>query len=54
MVAIGGMTVDNAQATIEAGCAGIAVVSAIFGVPDAETSAKKLRQAIDQVLGSQQ
>ena len=54
VVAIGGMTADNAQSTLEAGCAGIAVVSAIFGAPDTETSARKLRQAVDQVLGSQQ
>ena len=54
VVAIGGMTADNSQATVEAGCAGVAVVSAIFGVSNPAASAQKLRQAIDYALEAQQ
>lgn len=50
VVAIGGVTADNAQATVEAGCKGIAVVSAVFGVPNAASAAKHLRLAVDQAL----
>ncbi|DBB00982.1 TPA: hypothetical protein ACH3X1_000888 [Trebouxia sp. C0004] len=47
VVAIGGMTAANARPTIEAGCRGVAVVSAIFGVEDATASAQQIRAVID-------
>lgn len=50
VVAIGGMTANNTSETIQAGCAGVAVVSAIFGVADAAASAKELRQSVDEAL----
>ena len=53
VVAIGGMTADNSQATLGAGCAGVAVVSAIFGASDPAASAQKLRQAINHALDTQ-
>lgn len=51
VVAIGGMTAENVPEALQAGCAGVAVVSAIFGVADAKASATQLRQAITTVSG---
>ena len=50
VVAIGGITAENAQTTVEAGCQGIAVVSAIFGVPNAASAAEQLRLVVDHAL----
>ena len=52
VVAIGGMNAANARPTLEAGCCGIAVVSAIFGAKDAAAGAKEIRAAVDLALGS--
>jgi thiamine-phosphate pyrophosphorylase len=46
VVAIGGVTVDNTPAAIEAGAAGVAVISAVMGAKDPETAARRLRQAV--------
>jgi thiamine-phosphate pyrophosphorylase len=43
VVGVGGITVDNATAVIEAGAAGVAVVSAIIGAPDPEEATRRLR-----------
>ena len=51
VVAIGGMTAKNCQPSIQAGCAGIAVVSAIFGVPDVAEAAAAIREKVDAALG---
>jgi thiamine-phosphate pyrophosphorylase len=40
IVAIGGITLDNAPRLIEAGAHGIAVISALFGVPDVRAAAR--------------
>ncbi len=45
-VAIGGITLDNAAATITAGCVGVAVISAIIGQSDPEAAARALRAVI--------
>ncbi len=45
-VGIGGITADNARAVIEAGGAGVAAVSAIFGAPDVRSSSTSLARAI--------
>jgi thiamine-phosphate pyrophosphorylase len=45
-VGIGGITADNASAVVEAGGAGVAAVSAIFGVEDPEGAARAIRSAI--------
>ncbi len=50
VVAIGGITAANAKPTIEAGCHGVAVVSAIFGVEDATASAQQIRAVVDSAI----
>jgi thiamine-phosphate pyrophosphorylase len=40
VVAIGGITLDNAPRLIEAGAHGIAVISALFGAPDVRAAAR--------------
>lgn len=40
VVAIGGITLDNARALIDAGADAIAVISALFGAPDIESAAR--------------
>ena len=51
VVAIGGMNAENCQPSIQAGCAGVAVVSAIFGVPDVVEAAAAIREKVDAALG---
>ena len=46
-VAIGGVTVENARAVMQAGAAGIAVISALFASPDPTQAALALRAAQD-------
>ena len=50
VVAIGGMTAENCQPSIQAGCAGVAVVSAIFGAPDIAKAAAAIREKVDAAL----
>ncbi len=45
-VGIGGITAANARAVIDAGGAGVAAVSAIFGAPDVSMSSTSLFRAI--------
>ena len=49
-VAIGGVTVQNARAAIDAGAHGVAVVRAIFSAPDPEGAARALRVAMGDQL----
>jgi thiamine-phosphate pyrophosphorylase len=42
IVAIGGITVDNAKPLIDAGADAIAVISALFDAPDVEAAARQL------------
>jgi thiamine-phosphate pyrophosphorylase len=44
IVAIGGITGDNAKSLIDAGADAVAVVSALFDAPDIEATAQKLNQ----------
>jgi len=46
VVAIGGITVRNARAVTACGAAGVSVISAICGAPDAEAAARALRAAV--------
>lgn len=46
------MNAANAISTLEAGCQGIAVVSAIFGAQDAVAAAQEIRKAVDLGLES--
>ena len=50
VVAIGGIKAENVQQCIEAGAAGAAVVSGIFGVDDPAAASSQLRQQIDSAL----
>ena len=51
VVAIGGITAENAAPTINAGCAGVAVVSAIFGAENPCAAATRILQVVDLHLG---
>ncbi|HEY5082571.1 MAG TPA: thiamine phosphate synthase [Bauldia sp.] len=51
-IAIGGITLDNAAATISAGASGVAVVSAIAGALEPRSAALALRRAIDTAQGA--
>jgi thiamine-phosphate pyrophosphorylase len=44
IVAIGGINAGNAAAVMKAGAAGVAVVSAILGAPDARKAAEELKK----------
>lgn len=46
VVAIGGVGVSNAREVIEAGAAGVAVVSAVFAAPDVERATRELRGVV--------
>jgi thiamine-phosphate pyrophosphorylase len=47
VIAIGGIRQSNAGDVLRAGAQGIAVISAIFGVPDAEKAARELRDIVE-------
>jgi thiamine-phosphate pyrophosphorylase len=47
VVGIGGIDADNARAVIEAGAAGVAVVSAVAGAPDPVAATRRLRRAVE-------
>ncbi len=48
VVAIGGVTADNAASCIRAGAAGVAVVSAVVAAEDVEAAARQLREQIEK------
>jgi thiamine-phosphate pyrophosphorylase len=50
-VAIGGVTVERIAELCAAGARGVAVISGMFGAPDVERAARRLRDAIDAGLG---
>ncbi|MEX0762580.1 MAG: thiamine phosphate synthase [Dehalococcoidia bacterium] len=47
VIGIGGITKNNAAAVVEAGAAGVAVISAILGAADPESASRQLAGAID-------
>jgi len=50
VLAIGGIDAANAARVIEAGAAGVAVISAVAGAADPYAAAKALRRAVDAAL----
>ncbi|MCS7221109.1 MAG: thiamine phosphate synthase [Anaerolineae bacterium] len=52
VVAIGGVTPQNASAAIEAGAVGVAVISAVMGAPDPEAAARRLREVVEAHRGA--
>jgi len=51
VVAIGGIGEGNASSVLQAGAAGIAVVSAIVSAPDITGAAKRLRRVVEEAVG---
>jgi thiamine-phosphate pyrophosphorylase len=47
VLAIGGITVDNIEAVLQTGCAGVAVISAILSDADPRRATASLRRALD-------
>lgn len=52
VVAIGGITVENAASAIHAGAAGVATISAIHGAEAPAAAARALREAVNLGLGA--
>jgi thiamine-phosphate pyrophosphorylase len=50
LVAIGGITAENAEATLQAGARGVAVITAIVAADDITAATRRLRAAIDAAL----
>ena len=48
VVGIGGIRPDNAGAVLEAGAAGVAVISAVVGAEDVRRAVRALREALDR------
>lgn len=46
VVAIGGITPENAAAAVQAGAVGVAVISAVLGAEDVEQAARRLRATV--------
>jgi thiamine-phosphate pyrophosphorylase len=47
VVAIGGITLENAGSTVRAGASGVSVISAIMAAPDPQAAARELRRIVD-------
>ncbi len=52
VVAIAGITADNAASVIAVGADGIAVISSLFGPDDVTAAARVLRQVVDDALNA--
>jgi thiamine monophosphate synthase len=52
VVSIGGVSAENAGSTIEAGCAGVAVVSALFAAQDVAAATRQLRARVEGACGA--
>ena len=47
LIGIGGITPDNAREVVEAGCDGVAVISAVCGAPDPAAATRRFVAAVD-------
>jgi thiamine-phosphate pyrophosphorylase len=47
LVAIGGITAENAAEVVRAGAAGVAVITAVVAAEDIEAAARRLREAVE-------
>ena len=47
VIGIGGVTADNAAQVLQAGAAGVAVISAVVAAEDVEAAAARIRRALD-------
>jgi thiamine-phosphate pyrophosphorylase len=54
LVGIGGISLDNVEAVIRAGCDGVAVISAILGSGQIEQCAKQFKEIIQSAKGNRQ
>jgi thiamine-phosphate pyrophosphorylase len=52
VLAIGGINESNIDVVMRAGAHGVAVISAINSADDPESAARRLRQRIDQIIGT--
>lgn len=52
IVAIGGITPDNAGEAIRAGADGVAAIAAVLGAADPRTAAARLREAVERALAA--
>lgn len=50
VIGIGGINAGNAESVVEAGAAGVAVVSAIIGAEDPESAAREIRARVVEAL----
>jgi len=48
VIAIGGVTAENAGPLMAAGASGVAVIRAVFGAPDIAQAASRLRKVLDE------
>ena len=48
VVAIGGITTENARSVIEAGADAVAVISALFDAPDIEATARSFSRLFER------
>jgi thiamine-phosphate pyrophosphorylase len=51
IVAIGGITAENADAVLQAGASGVAVIGAIMDADDPKEAASRLRRTLDAAYG---
>ncbi len=50
LVAIGGIDEERVAAVFEAGCDGVAVISAVVSAPEMEKAVRRLREAVDACM----
>jgi thiamine-phosphate diphosphorylase len=51
VIGIGGVNAENAASVLDAGAAGVAVISAVGGAHDPEEATRAIRRALDEAAG---